>query len=212
MCGDFFACAISGSVALALRVYTLTIMQAPLFPLNTVLFPDGPLPLRIFEPRYLDMISGCMKQDKPFGVLLIKDGHEAGPATTHSVGTLARVTDWYQGSDGLLGITAIGTERFRLQSVEQQSDGLNVGEIELLPPIEPLALPAAYRALPPILESVLNDLGRLYEDLERRYDDGVWVAWRFMEILTIDLETKQAMLETGDIPACLTLIEDVLHQ
>jgi Lon protease-like protein len=156
-------------------------MQAPLFPLNTVLFPDGPLPLRIFEPRYLDMISGCMKQDKPFGVLLIKDGHEAGPATTHSVGTLARVTDWYQGSDGLLGITAIGTERFRLQSVEQQSDGLNV-------------------------------LGRLYEDLERRYDDGVWVAWRFMEILTIDLETKQAMLETGDIPACLTLIEDVLHQ
>jgi Lon protease-like protein len=187
-------------------------MQAPLFPLNTVLFPDGPLPLRIFEPRYLDMISGCMKQDKPFGVLLIKDGHEAGPATTHSVGTLARVTDWYQGSDGLLGITAIGTERFRLQSVEQQSDGLNVGEIELLPPIEPLALPAAYRALPPILESVLNDLGRLYEDLERRYDDGVWVAWRFMEILTIDLETKQAMLETGDIPACLTLIEDVLHQ
>jgi Lon protease-like protein len=125
-------------------------MQAPLFPLNTVLFPDGPLPLRIFEPRYLDMISGCMKQDKPFGVLLIKDGHEAGPATTHSVGTLARVTDWYQGSDGLLGITAIGTERFRLQSVEQQSDGLNVGEIELLPPIEPLALPAAYRALPPI--------------------------------------------------------------
>ena len=91
-------------------------MQVALFPLNTVLFPGGPLPLRVFEPRYLDMISRCMKEDAPFGVLLIRDGHEAGPATTHHVGTLARVTDWYQGSDGLLGITAIGTERFRLHS------------------------------------------------------------------------------------------------
>lgn len=186
-------------------------MQVPLFPLNTVLFPDGPLPLRIFEPRYLDMISRCMKDDAPFGVLLIRDGHEAGPATTHNVGTLARVTDWYQGSDGLLGITAIGTERFRLRSAERQDDGLNIGEIETLPPILPMPLPVEYKALPHILESVLNDLGRLYEDLERRYDDGVWVAWRFIEILPIDLETKQAMLENDDIPACLKLIEEVLH-
>ena len=63
-------------------------MQVPLFPLNTVLFPGGPLPLRIFEPRYLDMISACMKDDAPFGVLLIRDGAETGPATTWDVGTL----------------------------------------------------------------------------------------------------------------------------
>lgn len=186
-------------------------MQAPLFPLNTVLFPDGPLPLRVFETRYLDMISRCMKEDAPFGVLLIRDGHEAGPSTTHHVGTLARVTDWYQGSDGLLGITAIGTERFRLLSAERRDDGLNVGEIELLPPIQPMALPDEFKSLPPILESVLNDLGRLYEGLERRYDDAVWVAWRFVEILPIDLETKQTVLENDDIPACLSLIEGVLH-
>lgn len=195
----------------AARVYTSTIMQAPLFPLNTVLFPGGPLPLRIFEPRYLDMISRCMKADAPFGVLLIRDGLEAGPATTHHTGTLARVADWYQGSDGLLGITAIGTERFRLQSAERRDDGLNVGQVELLPPVPPLTLPDKYTALPTILDSVLNDLGRLYEDLERRYDDGVWVAWRFMEILPIDLETKQAMLENADIAACLKLVEEVLH-
>ena len=186
-------------------------MRIPLFPLNTVLFPGGPLPLRIFESRYLDMISRCMKDDVPFGVLLIRDGHEAGPATTFNVGTLARVTDWYQGSDGLLGITAIGGERFRLCSSERQVDGLNMGEVELLPAVQSMALPDQYQFLQPILESVLNDLGRLYEDLERQYDDAVWMAWRFVEILPIDLEEKQALLETDDIPACLALIEKVLH-
>ena len=192
--------------------YTFTVMQIPLFPLNTVLFPGGPLPLRLFEARYLDMISRCMKDDAPFGVLLIRDGHEAGPATTHHVGTLARVTDWYQGSDGLLGITAIGGERFRLCSSERQHDGLNVGEVELLEAVASFALPDEHQSLKPILESVLNDLGRLYEDLERQYDDAVWVAWRFVEILPIDLEEKQALLESADITRCLRRVEEVLHR
>jgi len=187
-------------------------VHIPLFPLNTVLFPGGPLPLRIFESRYIDMIGRCMKEDAPFGVLLIRDGDEAGPATTYEVGTLARVTDWYQGSDGLLGITAMGGERFRLNSAERQADGLNVGEVELLPAVEPMALPEEHQSLIPILESVLNDLGRLYEGLERQYDDAVWVAWRFVEILPIDLDEKQALLENDDIPACLRLIETVLHR
>ena len=107
-------------------------MEVPLFPLRTVLYPGGPLPLRIFEQRYLDMISRCMKTDSPFGVLLIRKGSESGPAETFDIGTLARITDWYQGSDGLLGVTATGTERFRLLSGRRESDGLLVGEVELL--------------------------------------------------------------------------------
>ncbi len=177
-----------------------------------MLFPGGPLPLRVFETRYLDMISRCMKEDAPFGVLLIRDGHEAGPATTYDVGTLARVKDWYQGSDGLLGITAIGGERFRLGSAERQHDGLNVGEVELLPAVQPLDLPPEHQSLGPILQGVLSDLGRLYEDIECCYDDAAWVAWRFVEILPIDLEEKQALLEKVDIPACLRRIEEVLRQ
>jgi len=186
-------------------------VNIPLFPLNTVLFPGGPLPLRVFEPRYLDMISRCMKDDIPFGVLLIKDGQEAGPATTHTVGTLATVTDWYQGSDGLLGITAIGTERFRLLTAERQDDGLNVGEVELLPPLPALPLPADFVGLRQILEGVMNDLGRLYENIERRGDDAVWVAYRFVEILPIGLEEKQLWLENDDVPACLKMVEEALH-
>ncbi len=186
-------------------------MQVSLFPLNTVLFPGGPLPLRIFEPRYLDMISACMKSDAPFGVLLIRDGAEVGPATTRDVGTLARVTDWYQGSDGILGVTAIGTERFRLLATERREDGLNIGEIELLPAPPPVAVPAAFANLPPILESVLDDLGRLYENLERRPDDATWVAWRFAEILPMPLADKQALLESNDTVASLQVVERVLH-
>jgi Lon protease-like protein len=186
-------------------------MQIPLFPLNTVLFPGGPLPLRIFEPRYLDMISRCMKEEMPFGVLLIREGNETGPATTWEVGTLAQVIDWYQGSDGLLGITAIGTERFRLLSADRQANGLSIGEVELLPAPKSSPLPGNHGNLSHVLEAILDDLGRLYEHLDRHYDDAAWVAWRFVEILPIDLEEKQSWLESNDISACLAMVERVLR-
>jgi Lon protease-like protein len=188
-------------------------VQIPLFPLNTVLFPGGPLPLRIFETRYLDMISRSLREELPFGVLLIRDGVEAGgPASTFDVGTLAKVTDWYQGSDGLLGITAIGTERFRLLSAERQDDGLNVGEVAPVPAPPSMPLARKYANLAQMLDTVLNDLGRLYEDLERNPDDAVWVAWRFAEILPIDLEEKQAILESDDIASTMAMIERVLRR
>lgn len=186
-------------------------MDIPLFPLNTVLFPGGPLPLRIFESRYLDMISHCMKNDAPFGVVLISDGGETGPATTVDVGTLARIVDWYQGSDGLLGVTAIGEQRFRLLSSRRQKDGLNVGTVEIIPAEPDLPLPAEFGSLSTILEKVLDDLGRLYESLERNYDNAVWVGYRFMEILPIDLEEKQQSLENSDTIARLKLVDELLH-
>ena len=136
-------------------------MDIPLFPLRTVLFPGGPLPLRIFESRYIDMISRCMKSDTPFGVLLIREGQEVGISTTYEVGTLAHITDWYQGSDGLLGVTAAGGQRFRLLSGRRQADGLNLGTVEVIAPEPEMALPAEYESLKKILESVLDDLGRL---------------------------------------------------
>ncbi|MEX0975626.1 MAG: LON peptidase substrate-binding domain-containing protein [Woeseia sp.] len=189
----------------------MTEEKTPLFPLRTVLYPGGPLPLRIFEARYLDMISECLKSERPFGVLLIKSGEESGQATTYELGTLARIADWYQGSDGLLGVTAIGEQRFRLVSSERRADGLNVGAIEVLPeqPFQPL--PDEYRPLATILAGVLDDLGRLYESLERRYDDAVWVGYRFAEILPISPGEKQRCLEIEDPFERLQLIRKVLN-
>ena len=185
-------------------------MKVPLFPLRTVLYPGGPLPLRIFESRYVDMISRCMKNSSPFGVLLIKSGSEAGQATTYDIGTLARITDWYQGSDGLLGITAVGEQRFRLLSSSRQDDGLNIGEIEIIPTEATRALPDEYRPLANILSGVLQDLGRLYETLDKKYDDAGWVGYRFAEILPITPEQKQDCLEADDPVRRLELMREVL--
>ena len=188
-----------------------SVVRVPLFPLNTVLFPGGPLPLRIFEPRYLDMISRCLKADAPFGVVLIRDGAEAGLATTHTVGTLARVTDWYQGSDGILGVTAVGEQRFRLLAAERQRDGLNVGEVELLPDAASFPLPTEYQGTVSILANVMDELGILYEGIDRRYDDTAWVAYRLAEILPIGLDIKQECLESEDLLNCLRAVERMIQ-
>jgi Lon protease-like protein len=186
-------------------------MKVPLFPLQTVLYPGGPLPLRIFEARYLDMISECLKTDSPFGVLLIRSGRETGMASTYEVGTLARITDWYQGSDGLLGVTAVGDRRFRLISSWRLENGLNVGEVEVLEDGPDASLPERCRPLAKILAGVLDDLGKLYQDLERRYDDAGWVAYRFAEILPIAPADKQACLELDEPLARLDIVTSVLE-
>ena len=172
--------------------------EIPLFPLNTVLFPGGPLPLRVFEPRYLDMVSRCMKANSGFGVVLIKDGAETGHATTHDVGTLAHIADWYQGSDGILGITALGVRRYRIVSSQRQNDGLALGQVEWLDQETDVPLPEKYQILANILEGVLGDLGKHYEALEKRYDDATWVGCRLAEILPIGMEQKQFCLELND--------------
>src|SRR6476469_216509 len=101
----------------------------PLFPLNTVLFPGGPLPLRIFETRYVDMVRHCMRERCPFGVVLIRAGAEVGAvADTAEVGTTAHIVDFNPMPDGLLGISCVGEHKFRVLSRRQQGDGLNVAD------------------------------------------------------------------------------------
>ena len=157
--------------------------EIPLFPLKTVLFPGGPLPLRIFEPRYLDMISNCLRQNHGFGVVLIRDGEEVGPVQTYDVGTMAEIVDWYQGSDGLLGVTAQGRERFRLTGIEKAEDGLNLGTVEFLAPEPSMALPPRFSPMARVLMEVLDELGSHYRDIDKLYDDASWVGYRFAEIL-----------------------------
>ncbi len=185
-------------------------MEVPLFPLRTVLYPGGPLPLRIFEQRYLDMFSRCMKSELPFGVLLICEGNETGPAKTFDIGTLARIVDWYQGSDGLLGATVTGTERFRRLSERREPDGLLIGEIELLPASFDCPLSDLYKPLSKILKGVIDGLGQLYGDLDTHYDDAGWVSYRFAEILPIPLGQKQSCLENDDAIDRMESIRTVL--
>ncbi|MEO0997906.1 MAG: LON peptidase substrate-binding domain-containing protein [Pseudomonadota bacterium] len=185
--------------------------EVPLFPLSTVLFPDGPLPLRIFESRYLDMISRCLRESLPFGVVLIASGQEAGTASFVDLGTSADIVDWYQGSDGLLGVTARGRRRFRITRRRVADDGLNFGVVTYLPDAEPVALPADCVYLADILKGVLDDFGRLYPADERRYDDADWVACRLAEILPIAPEEKQRCLEADDALARLEIVRGLVR-
>lgn len=169
------------------------------------------MPLRIFEPRYLDMVSRCMKDEQLFGILLMSSGSEIGDARTVAIGTTARIFDWYQGSDGILGITAVGVERFRLRSVSRQNDGLYVGSVDAMAAEPSHPLPDEYRAMGALLEVVLDDLGKLYENLETHYDDATWVGRRFAEVLPISQEEKQHCLEINDAIERLKFLQPLLR-
>jgi Lon protease-like protein len=169
-----------------------------LFPLNIVLFPDGPLPLRIFETRYVDMVRRCMRESQTFGVVLIREGNEVGPAETYDVGTLAKIVDFHQLSDGLLGLSCVGQQRFRIRSRSRQTDGLNLAEVDCLTENPAVAVPARHARLPELLKSVLPQLGEVYTDIEMRLDDAAWVGHRLAEILPIPLAAKQLCLELDD--------------
>jgi Lon protease-like protein len=174
------------------------VIAIPLFPLNIVLFPDGPLPLRIFETRYVDMVRSCMREERCFGVVLISTGLEAGPAETYDVGTTATITDFHQLPGGLLGLTCVGQQRFRILKKSIAKDGLNLGEIEWLADEPVLSVPARHARLGELLRTVLPQLGEVYTGIDMRLDDAAWVGHRLAEILPIELHRKQSFLEMDD--------------
>lgn len=174
-------------------------IQLPLFPLHTVLFPGGPLPLRVFEARYLDMISACMRNNSGFGVCLIIQGKEVGaPATTHPFGTVAYIHDWHMRHDGLLGVTARGERRFKVASVSIEKNQLAVAKAELLAPEPEVELPNRFLPLADILRKLLEHAGHHYEVLPRRFADAGWVSCRLAELLPIGFARQQSYLEMDD--------------
>jgi Lon protease-like protein len=183
----------------------------PLFPLNTVLFPGGPLPLRIFETRYVDMVRRCMRERTPFGVVLILTGAEVGAVTDLAeVGTTARIVDFYSMPDGLLGITCVGESKFRVIKRWQQADGLNLGDLECLPVEETIPLPDEHRHLGELLSKVLPELGDVYAGTPKHFDDASWVGCRFAEILPISLADKLELLEMQDPLMRLAKVSSVI--
>ncbi len=187
----------------------------PLFPLNTVLFPDGPLPLRIFETRYVDMVKYCMREQSPFGVVLIRAGSEVGAGTvgeTSAVGTTARIIDFNPLPDGLLGITCLGERKFSVSKHWQQEDGLNLADVEFVDPEEALDLPLEYDHLGELLRKVLPELGELYANVPNYFSNASWVGCRLAEILPIALSEKQYCLELDDPVARLARLSPLIRK
>jgi Lon protease-like protein len=188
-------------------------MIVPLFPLNAVLFPGGRLPLRIFEPRYMDMARACLRQGSPFGLCLIAAGQEVGkPARAHGTGTLAYLGECDMAQLGILEVTVTGGERFRILRQWSEPNGLVCGEIHLCEDAQGIAVPAPYAVLVTLLRAIIDERGEVANApaLPHRYDDAAWVGMRFAELLPIPVAAKLTLLEVDDAVDRLEIIHRFL--
>ena len=167
----------------------------PLFPLKTVLLPGNLLSLKIFEPRYVDMVAACLREEGVFGVVLIQQGEETSrDAEICSVGTTARIGDWEHRADGLLGITAIGVDRFQVQSTQTRADGLVVGEIEYLEEIPTIEIPEQYHYMLDLLQHISAQAGGGFSD-EQTFSG---ILYQLIYMLPLQIALKQRLLEIAE--------------
>ncbi len=184
----------------------------PIFPLNVVLFPEGDLQLRLFEPRYIDMVRNCMRDETGFGICLIKDGKEAGEAAEiFPLGTYCRITDWEQMDDGLLGISVLGERRFRVESTSLQADNLMLADVTWLDDQDDL-MPESYQGFTDLLKEIAIRYELPYADDDARFDEANWVSERLAEILPFGLQTKQTLLEMDNALHRLDLMHVLLEK
>lgn len=185
----------------------LIIKRLPIFPLKTVLFPEGPLSLKIFEPRYLDMLTECEKNGTGFGVCLIRDGNETGKAADiYLTGTLAQVTFWENRKDGLLGVSVKGERKFHILDKTIEKNELTVAEVKLVD-LEPIqAVPEQFLPMVTVLEKIMQSLKHPYITLEKKYNNACWVGSRLGELLPLSLEKKQQLLEMNEANARLAML------
>ena len=190
----------------------------PLFPLQTVLFPDGLLELKIFETRYLDLMSRCMREQRPFGVIALKTGTERrvsnGPVAMYEVGTLAELIEVDSAEANILLVRCRGTKRFVLGATRQQADGLWLGEATGVAD-DPVAVPSSTHG------NVVKSLSDAIEALAAqgaspflaplRFDDAGWVANRWCEILPLPLEAKQRLMTLADPLARLDIVDSLMR-
>jgi Lon protease-like protein len=210
-------------------------MRVALFPLSTVLFPQGVLPLRVFEARYLDMVRDCMRDGTLFGVCLITDSRASEVSRTTAlaeVGCLARIEAWDMKQLGLLHIRAVGQDRFRLLRTETQADGLVRGDVELIDPDDDAPVAPEHRPCVDLLARILDDLRTQFE--QRRgaedapdqddalarlpftepvhMDSSAWVSNRLCEVLPVPMKAKQRLMELTDAPTRLQIVHTYLKQ
>lgn len=195
-----------------------SLLQLPLFPLQAVLFPGGLLSLKVFEARYLDLVSSCLREQQPFGVVALRQGAEAGRSVEavsfEPIGVVAELIEVDSAQAGILQVRCRGTHRFELQETRQDPDGLWQASVGLLPDDEPL-LPT--ESLLETVRGLANAIGTLKQQGSEpflkpfEFDNAGWVSNRWCEILPISLAAKQKLMELQDPLMRLQLVADFLR-
>ncbi len=190
----------------------------PLFPLQTVLFPGGLLSLKVFEARYLDLASTCVREQRPFGVVALRKGQEVRrgdeAVVFEDVGVVAQILELDGAQPGILQLRCRGLQRFRIDGTRQQPDGLWIGEVETLPDDE-VVVPAEtmLETVRGLANAIASLKGKGVEPFEAPYhfDNAGWVANRWCEILPIPLAAKQRLMELADANVRLGLVDEFLR-
>jgi hypothetical protein len=191
--------------------------ELPLFPLSGVLLPFGRIPLKIFEPRYLDLVRDSMRSSTPFGVVWIRRGAEVvqrGRASPDlgDYGTCARIVDWDQLPNGLLGITIEAEERFELYETSIRSNGLIVGQVELKPAITPAPMSDVWASLLDVLRSLETHPHVERMNLRVDYNDAWQVAYTLVQLLPLDEALKYELLGIESIDVLMAELQTLLNQ
>ncbi len=208
-----------------------TVTRVALFPLSVVLFPQGVLPLRVFEARYMDMVRDCMRDDTSFGVCLVNGARSATSATAE-VGCLAHITDWDMQQLGLLQIRTVGGDRFRLVASESQPNGLMIGEIDLIGDDDDEPVAAEHQPCVDLLTRIIEDMSAQIAEKRRtgetedgnpvltqlpfeqpyQMESSAWVSNRLCEVLPVPLKAKQKLMELTDAATRLEIVHTYLKQ
>lgn len=188
--------------------------ELPLLPLPTVLFPDGLLSLKVFEARHLDLITHCLRERRPFGVVPLRSATPAAPPDLEATGTHAELIDADSEQAGILLVRCRGALRFAIRSSRLRADGVWLAHTEAVPADEPVALPYALVDSARGLAAAINTLEARNERpfLEPyRFDDAGWVANRWCEILPINARAKHRLMELRDPLVRLQLVDEFLR-
>jgi len=186
--------------------------ELAIFPLRTVLFPGSPLPLKIFEQRYLDMTKVCIRDAVPFGVCLIRDGAEVGPpALPHPVGCTARILEWDMPHLGLFQLACRGERVFRIVEHWTLKSGLLQAQVDLLELRAQVTLSPEHQPLADLLERIIEKFGEAHFPGPVLLDDANWVGCRLADALPLEMPFKQQMLEVEDPVARLEMLRDFLQ-
>ena len=191
--------------------------ELSLFPLSSVLLPFGRMPLQIFEPRYLDLVRDCMKSDSPFGVVWIRRGAEIAQRGGASpllgdYGTAARIIDWDQLPNGLLGLTIQGGERFDLSATGVRANGLVVGQVALRAPPLAATMEPRWQTLLDVLHSLETHPHVQRMALQLDYVDAWQVAYTLIQLLPLEESLKYELLGIDSIEVLMEELDAILNQ
>ena len=187
--------------------------KLPLFPLRSLVFPGGVLPLRIFEARYLDMVKRCARDQGEFVICLIRQGDDTDAAPQHyNVGTACKIIDWEAMPDGLLGITVEGVARVSIGHTYTQPDQLLMGDVEYIDEEQDQRLPEKFTEWSDLIIKIMHRLGSPFDQLKVQEDSAFWVGARLTEYLPFELDIKQRILEIDQPLVRLEQLQDSLEK